>query len=133
MPKRIRSPEQVVKRREASRVAMITKHRRLSPERKLLKGARDRSLRNKREFNLTIEDIVIPEYCPILGLKLKGSEGTPNSASPTLDRIDNSKGYTKDNVAVISHKANSHKENLTIEQVENLLKYMKKVSKINGN
>lgn len=36
-----------------------------------------------------------------------------------------SEGYTKDNTRVISWKANQYKGNMTVEEVESLLKYMK--------
>jgi len=48
---------------------------------------------------------------------------------PSLDRKDNTKdntkGYTKDNVRVISWEANRIKHALTLEQAEALVRYMK--------
>ena len=37
--------------------------------------------------------------------------------SPTLDRIDNDRGYVPGNVVVVSYMANSIKTNATAEQV----------------
>jgi hypothetical protein len=37
--------------------------------------------------------------------------------SPSLDRVDNSKGYTKDNVWVISQLANKMKNNASLDQL----------------
>lgn len=62
------------------------------------------------EFSISIEDIKIPETCPYLGVKLDTSN---KDTSPSLDRIDSSKGYTKDNIQVISYKANRMKSDAT--------------------
>ena len=85
----------------------------------MLARAKNRSKINGLEFNIGLEDIVVPEFCPVLGVKLdefKGkSGGRPNS--PALDRIDNSKGYVKGNVMVISHLANQMKASANAEQL----------------
>ena len=76
---------------------------------------------------LTLEDIIIPEFCPVLGIKLeqgKGSGGRIDS-SPSIDRIDTSKGYTPDNIKIISWRANKLKSNSSIEEMEAILNYMK--------
>jgi hypothetical protein len=57
-------------------------------------------------FNLTKDDIVIPEFCPLLGIKLKIASGKAQPDSPSVDQIVPGLGYTKDNIWVISHRAN---------------------------
>jgi len=104
----------------------LTKYRNQSLEKRLWRGARQRALRKNLDFDLDVSDILIPKHCPILDIELKPSERVSNPGSPAIDRIDNSKGYIKTNIAVISHKANSHKADLTLEQLEKLLKYMKR-------
>ena len=59
------------------------------------------------EFNLELEDIIIPDKCPILEVPLVMGTKDDYEYSPSLDRIDNSKGYIKGNIQVISKKANS--------------------------
>jgi len=86
-------------------------------------GAKKRNL----EFTITIDDIVIPEFCPILGIKLQRNKGMPKDNSISVDRIDNSKGYIKGNVYVISYKANRMKGSMTLEILEKLLEYMKSI------
>ncbi len=71
------------------------------------------------EFNLEKSDIIVPIYCPILGILLDHSRGRGrrfNGAS--LDRIDSTKGYLKGNVQVISDLANRMKSDATIEQLK---------------
>lgn len=82
------------------------------PERYLLQKAKGSAKKTGKEFNLVEEDIVIPELCPVLGFPLtleinKSYKDRYNS--PSIDRFDNTKGYTKDNINVISWRANSLK------------------------
>ena len=75
------------------------------------------------EFDLTREflDSIAPTHCPVLGLKLEvstGKGGADNSYS--IDRVDSSKGYTKDNVVIISWRANRIKSDSTPEELRKL-------------
>lgn len=81
------------------------------------------------EFSIEITDIVIPEFCPVLGLKLENGSGKGKFAnnSPSLDRIDSSKGYTKGNVRVISWRANSLKKDATFHEIEKIYKDLKNI------
>lgn len=59
----------------------------------------------------------LPGKCPILGIPLNYDpifiKGQDRNNSPSLDRIDNSKGYSIGNVRVISMKANRIKSDAT--------------------
>ena len=77
-----------------------------------------------------LSDIIIPEYCPYLGIKL--STSVEDSYQPyyySIDRIDSNLGYVKANVQVISKLANTMKNNATIEQLlifsENIIRLYK--------
>ncbi len=86
---------------------------------KMHQRAKQRAKYKGMEFNLEVSDIVIPERCPVLGMPLamhKGSSGG-RPDSPALDRIDNNKGYTKDNIQVISHRANQMKVDASDEEL----------------
>lgn len=85
----------------------------------ILERARIRARRKGIQFNLDIDDVVLPEYCPILGLKLCRNIGSPTAKpdSYSLDRIIPELGYTKGNVQVISYKANVMKNNATSEEL----------------
>lgn len=102
--------------------------RKLSPEKYILSQIKARAKVRDYEFNLDLVDIIIPDYCPILGLKLKyhSRERTgffPDS--PSVDRINNDRGYIKGNVRVISNQANKLKSDATIEQLELVLADLK--------
>jgi hypothetical protein len=62
---------------------------------------------------------VIPTHCPYLRISLTTTapRGSPRTNIASLDRIDSSQGYTKGNVEVISHLANTMKSNATREQL----------------
>lgn len=93
-------------------------------ETEILNRAKFRSRKHGLEFNLERSDIIIPEYCPVLGIKIDFSD---IKSSPSLDRIDNTKGYIKGNICVISNHANRLKNNGTIDEFEKIINYMKKL------
>lgn len=80
--------------------------------------------RQHRKFNLTVEDIIIPDVCPILGIKIKKA-GKRTGRSPSCDRLDPSKGYIKGNVRFISNDANRMKQNNTLETFQKFIQYLK--------
>lgn len=94
-------------------------------ERIILKSAKIRAKKEKWDFNLDITDIVIPDICPVLGIPLRRDNPCLLDNSPTLDRIDSSKGYVKGNVCVISNRANRMKGNFTIEDFQKIINYMR--------
>lgn len=94
------------------------------PEKLLYYGAKRRAKDSEMEFNITVEDIVIPEVCPILLIPLEPGDSRSRKNSPSLDRKDSSIGYVKGNIAVISMKANALKSDLSVEEIERLYKYV---------
>jgi len=90
----------------------------------LLTTARKRAKERGLECSIKEQDILVPDLCPILGVKLGRSRGAVDRASPSLDRVDSSKGYVPGNVRVISWYANKLKNDLTLDQVRNLVAYM---------
>ena len=91
----------------------------------MLQRIRSRAKINGIPFSLTKEDIIIPTHCPILGIPLQINDTTVGDGSPSLDRIIPELGYVKGNIAVISHRANSIKNNASIEDLEKVLKWLK--------
>lgn len=100
------------------------KSRKIDPRTQLLADARKRAKKKGLQYDLTKEDLVVPEVCPVLGITLEVGDGHRQPNSPSIDRIDNSKGYTRDNVAIISLRANALKNDGTIEELKAIVKYM---------
>jgi len=81
--------------------------------------AKQRCKKSGLECTITSDDISIPDICPILGISINMNSGGSGAYknSPSLDRIDNSKGYTRDNIHVISQLANSMKGAASSEEL----------------
>ena len=93
----------------------------------LLANARMRAKRFGVPCTVRIADIVIPATCPVLGIPLAVApfEGrrAPSPGSPSLDRVIPALGYVPGNIRVISHRANTLKNNATIAELEAVLTY----------
>lgn len=96
-----------------------------SIEYRIYSRAKSRSAKNGRAFEISIDDIEVPEVCPILGIKLISGIDIFTDASPSIDRIDSTRGYVKGNIRIISNRANRIKSNATVEDLEKILQYMR--------
>lgn len=85
-------------------------------ERVLFQNAKKRANKKGIAFEITEQDIVIPEYCPYLRCKIEKVKGD-RTLSPSLDRIVPSLGYVKGNIQVISDKANRMKNDATQDEL----------------
>ena len=92
--------------------------RRRNPRRNMLVRAKGRAKQAGMEFSISLEDIIIPTYCPIFGVLLDTYViKSRNEHSPSLDRIDSTKGYIPGNVQVISWKANRAKIDTSLKEL----------------
>ncbi len=92
----------------------------------MLRKAKNRAKRRNIYFDITLDDIVIGRECPILGIPFEvGSDNWQNS--PSLDRIDNKRGYEKGNVIVVSMMANSIKNQATPSQIKKVGDFYEKL------
>lgn len=93
-----------------------------------LLSIRSRAKVNNIEFSLELEDVYpYPAVCPVLGIPLEAGGGKHNPNSPTVSRIDLSKGYTKDNVRIISLKASRYTlDSSAIEDYKKILQFLEK-------
>lgn len=107
--------------------------RRRRPEYLLLHSAKARAKQRNVPFTITIDDIHIPTYCPALGIPLTAGIKKVHAGSPTLDRIDNSRGYTPGNILVVSHKANTIKQDVQIEDLEKIVAFYRSHELCNSN
>lgn len=94
-----------------------------NPELMLLYEAKKRAKKRGTPFSISVEDVVIPEFCPVFGMKLERGIGQLTDASPTIDALIPSLGYVKGNINVISHKANRIKSDATLNELLLILKW----------
>lgn len=109
--------------KEASK-AKATVYRRNNPVAFLLKDAKRRAKAKGLPFDVTVDDLPIPDVCPILGVKLISGVGIVGPHSPSIDRIEPALGYVRGNVAIISHRANTIKGSMSRETIERLFRYI---------
>jgi hypothetical protein len=96
----------------------------------LLRVTKSRAKKKGIPFDLEPDDLIYPDLCPYLGIPLKHHLGEgcgPKDDSPSLDRIDPSKGYVRTNVEIISHRANMIKNCGTAEEHEKIAARMRTI------
>ena len=96
------------------------------PLKVMLARAKHRAKRDGVEFAIEETDLLLPVWCPILGVKLK--IGHPDNA-PSLDRIDPNIGYIPSNVQICSVRINRIKNNATLDELRMLVSWMEQLEK----
>jgi hypothetical protein len=89
----------------------------------LYNNAKQRAKKSNIEFTLTKDDIDIPDICPVFGFPLKREKRETWMCAPSIDRIDNTKGYIKENIIIVSRRANILKKDATIQELRKLADY----------
>lgn len=100
---------------------------------RILKTLRQRAKNKGLDFNLVATDILVPEFCPVLGIRLKINRGRVDWDSPSVDRIDNRYGYVKGNVRVISHRANRLRADATVDELLRVVADLKVIEAVHGS
>lgn len=98
---------------------------------KLVGQARSRAKEKNLPFDIDLdyiramagENAQFASHCPILGIPLEWScrrsnKSIPLPGSPSLDRIVPERGYVKGNIWIISHRANTIKNNATHDELK---------------
>lgn len=80
-------------------------------------NAKARAKKANIPFDIERKDVIIPDICPVLSIKLFRESKDNWHNAPSIDRIDNTKGYTKDNIMVISRRANILKKDATFDEL----------------
>jgi hypothetical protein len=106
-------------------------HRRRFLGRHLCQGARRRSKRDGRECTLDPmqmqkiwEDSPFCAYC---SKQLMVSDDTHAHDSPTLERVDQTKGYTPENTVFACYRCNTIKRDATLDELEALATNVRRV------
>jgi len=94
--------------------------------RRMLASSKQRAKEKNIEHTLRLKDVVElygEGRCAVTGEMLeRGGETRDNS--PSLDRVDNEKGYVKDNVVVMSWRLNRIKHNANVRELELLVQFL---------
>ena len=88
-----------------------------TPEYWMFQSAKRRARQQNVPFDIELDDVVIPEFCPLLNIPLHIGKGNCCDNSPTLDKLIPSRGYVKGNIIVISNKANRIKNDACLDDI----------------
>ena len=95
---------------------------------KMIGNSKHRAKELNITFEINIQDITIPSTCKYLDFPLTTIRGRGRlDTNASIDRIDSTKGYTPDNVEVISFLANRMKNSASIEQLKTFAKNIDKL------
>ena len=92
-------------------------------------SAQVRARKRGLSFDKDIPSIELPDVCPVLGITLvypNGVDGKHSPSSPSLDRIRPELGYVAGNLRVISNRANTLKNNATLEEMRAVVRDMER-------
>lgn len=92
----------------------------------LWRNARRRAINKGLVFEITEDDIIIPDVCPVFGIPIEVSAVGRTDGSPSLDRIRPERGYTKDNIVIVSWRANNIKKNASLWELEKLVEFYRR-------
>jgi hypothetical protein len=99
----------------------FTLFRRKNPHISHLANAKQRSKKLNLPYDLDKEWYykTMPEKCPVFGVEF--SEGP---FAPSIDRLDSTQGYLKSNCRIISARANTIKNDATVEELKKIIDYI---------
>lgn len=100
-------------------------------QRNMLTRAKRRAKSGNYPFTITLGDIkaVWPtdDRCPVFGVEFDLS-GNELQRTASLDKINPKLGYIKGNIVVVSFRANSIKQDSTLDELKVLLEYYTRIS-----
>ena len=120
--------------KEVQKVQLKTDHqyKRDDPRISMYRNAKSRAKRKNLPFAITPDDIIIPEYCPLLEIPLLRVKEKNAASNPSLDRIIPNLGYVPSNIQVISYRANTLKRDCDLRELQTLVKNWEMLIQGNG-
>lgn len=100
------------------------------PSLAMLNNSKQRAKNKNIEHTILLEDINIPDVCPVLGITLEVGDRKSHQNAPSIDRLDNTKGYHKDNIIVMSVRANMIKKDASLDELILLGEFARKMKEI---
>ena len=94
---------------------------------KMFHNAQHRAKKKGIPFTISMDDIIIPETCPLLGITLVSTNDKRDPRNPSLDQKVPGKGYIPDNIWVTSSRANWIKCDASLQELELLVENLKKL------
>ncbi len=105
-----------------------------NPLGQIIARLKTRAKNQNLDFNLTENDLIIPEKCPVFGTPLilhtKREIQKNLKTSVSVDRKDPSKGYTRDNIEIMSAFANRMKNNANSDELLKFAEWIQKTYKL---
>jgi hypothetical protein len=115
----------------------------------MIRNVKYSAKRRNLDFDLSYEDITLPKYCPLLNIELNYNNQKNHKilnlgidyqdlsfndiSRATVDRMDNTKGYIKGNIIILSRLANAMKNEANFEQLETFSINILKLINFNKN
>lgn len=90
--------------------------------------AKKKNLKHNIDYKWIDENF--KDKCPVLNIEYVMCSGTACDASPSVDRINNDLGYTKDNCIIVCRKVNAMKLNGTVAELFKIAYFYEKLIKI---
>lgn len=98
------------------------------------RAARVRARKAGLPFDNKVPKLALPDVCPVLGsaIHYHATLGKHSPSSPSLDRIDPARGYVASNLRVISNRANTLKNNASLDEMRLVLADMERLAQCVG-
>jgi hypothetical protein len=93
-----------------------------------LSHKRSSSLAKGQLWDISYEDVQWPSYCPVLGIELDYFAEKAHEGSVSFDQLVPGKGYTKENLVIMSWRANRIKNDGTAEEHKKIFEFILKYS-----
>ena len=97
-------------------------------QREKFRNKRSNAIRSGHQWEVAFGDLEWPKNCPILGITINYFSENRVEESPSFDRINNNVGYVKDNVHVISWRANRIKNDGTSNEHRKIADYLDNIT-----
>jgi len=97
--------------------------------RRSVRHVKHRAKKNGVKFTLTPECLLAKwtGRCPVFGTVLRFNEGRFGPNSPSLDRLKPKRGYTPNNVVILSYRANAIKNDANAAMLYRLAQWLEKI------
>ena len=106
---------------QQSQLRSSHKYKKDDPRIGMYRNAKSRAIRKNLPFEITVEDIIIPDVCPLLEIPLLRVKEKNAASNPSLDRIIPCLGYIPSNIQVISYRANMLKRDCQLKELQMLV------------